>query len=52
MARLLVKTILHAVDAIHSKGICHRDLKPDNILVNSKDYHRIKIIDFGISTRF
>ena len=52
MARLLIKTILFAVDAINSKGICHRDLKPDNILVHSKDYNKIKIIDFGISSRF
>jgi len=43
---------LNAVEAIHSIGICHRDLKPDNILLDTKDYNNIKIIDFGISKRF
>ena len=50
--RLLIKTILHALDTIHSKGVCHRDLKPDNILVYPKGYNKIMIIDFGISSRF
>ena len=35
---------------MHDKGICHRDLKPDNILV-SEDLV-VKIIDFGISRTF
>ncbi len=43
--------VLSALEEAHEKGILHRDLKPDNIMVTS---HRdqedfIKLLDFGIS---
>ena len=42
-----------AVDAIHEKCVCHRDLKPDNILANLyEDEVIVKIIDFGVSKTF
>ncbi|KAF9471999.1 kinase-like protein, partial [Pholiota conissans] len=36
---------------IHSKGIMHRDLKPDNVLLTKDDPPKVKIADFGISTK-
>jgi len=31
---------------IHSLGICHRDIKPQNLLLNTKS-HDVKLCDFG-----
>jgi serine/threonine protein kinase len=36
---------------LHAKGICHRDIKPDNILCDLNTLE-IKIVDFGISKKF
>ena len=47
-AKLLFKKIVNAVYSIHKNGICHRDLKLNNILLNDK--FNPKICDFGFST--
>ncbi|CAD8135206.1 unnamed protein product [Paramecium octaurelia] len=44
-------SLLKSVRCLHSCGICHRDIKPDNVLVNQNDY-TVKLIDFGVSRRF
>ena len=41
----ILKEVLGAVGFIHDQGILHRDISPDNILIN-KDYHPV-LIDFG-----
>jgi len=49
-AQNIVKKILSAVSYMHSQGIAHRDLKPDNIIYEShaKDAD-IKLVDFGLA---
>lgn len=40
-------TVAEAVQHAHGRGVIHRDLKPDNILVDADD--RPVVIDFGIA---
>lgn len=35
---------------MHEKGVSHRDIKPDNIMVDVKN-KKIKLIDFGIAKK-
>ena len=41
--------VCEALDYIHGQGVAHRDLKPDNIMVDAQD--RIKIVDFGLASQ-
>ncbi|KAF9209813.1 hypothetical protein BGZ49_000534 [Haplosporangium sp. Z 27] len=44
-ARMIFKQIVDCVDYLNSKGICHRDIKDENIVIDN-DF-KVKLIDFG-----
>ncbi len=43
----IVGQIADALDAAHRSGLCHRDVKPDNILVDDRDF--AYLVDFGLA---
>lgn len=45
----LATQLAQGLTAAHGQGVLHRDLKPDNIIV--QDGWRLKILDFGIAVR-
>jgi serine/threonine protein kinase len=47
----IILQVLSALHAAHSKGILHRDLKPDNIFmaVDDRDRQEVKLLDFGVA---
>jgi serine/threonine protein kinase len=50
VTRFYMAECVLAIEAVHKMGFIHRDIKPDNILID-KDGH-IKLSDFGLSTGF
>jgi len=46
-ARQYALQLLEALTAAHAKGIVHRDVKPENIMVRPDGY--IKVLDFGLA---
>jgi len=46
-ARFYVACVILAFDYLHDKGVIYRDLKPENLLLDSSGY--IKLTDFGFA---
>lgn len=51
-AKLVMENIFSGLEYCHSKGVVHRDIKPDNLLCSRKALPTIvKLTDFGLARR-
>ena len=46
----IIEQCLEGLKYLHSRGVTHRDIKPDNIVLQSIMPVQVKIIDFGLAT--
>lgn len=44
--QLYIYQLCRALSYVHSLGICHRDIKPQNMLIDPRS-HELKLCDFG-----
>ena len=48
MAKDVFKQVLTGLKYLHSKGVCHRDIKPQNLYITKSD-SRVLILDYNVA---
>ncbi|KAK0546010.1 rim15, signal transduction response regulator [Tilletia horrida] len=46
-ARQYIAEVVNGLEQLHEKGVVHRDMKPDNLLIDQRGH--LKLTDFGLS---
>jgi serine/threonine protein kinase len=52
VSKVIAPQMLRILEAIHTKGILHRDLKPQNMVFDIESDQRVYLIDYGLSKAF
>ena len=53
MTKIIMYQLFRSLAYIHSRNICHRDVKPDNFVVGyGKKSSKIYMIDFGLAKKY
>mmetsp|Transcript_12792 Transcript_12792/g.19370 ORF Transcript_12792/g.19370 Transcript_12792/m.19370 type:complete len:381 (-) Transcript_12792:144-1286(-) len=52
LAALIGSQLFSAVAYAHSQGICHRDIKLENVLFRDNRYSHVLLADWGLAARF
>jgi calcium/calmodulin-dependent protein kinase I len=49
---MVMASLFQALQYMHSKGICHRDVKLENLMLEKfDDFSSAKLVDFGLAAR-
>ncbi len=51
-ASRIIRDVAEAINYCHNHKVCHRDLKPDNLVYSDESKKVVKVIDFGLSAKF
>lgn len=44
--------MINCLKIIHSLGYIHRDIKPDNFLMDTQNHLKVYLIDFGLAKKY